>query len=104
MRKITREAVEAFDCNYSYKSGNTEVIEGTNKELKLFGHTIAKRDKRVYITNAGYPTATTKERLSGLLDRFKMTDCKVFIKDYSMYFQREGEEAVAMCEGVWVKL
>jgi len=69
MRKITREAVQAFICNDEFKKANTEVTTNDAYEtvLKLHGHTIAKKSNGLMISNCGYTTNTTKERLNGLL-------------------------------------
>lgn len=68
MRKITSEAVNAFYNNETYKKSNTEV-EVLQNETKFYlhGNLIAKKEKgNVYISNAGWRTNTTKERLNGL--------------------------------------
>ena len=71
MRKITQEASHAFDHEYNYKGSNTQVVDGA---LFLFGHKIAEYEslfkgdgnRNINITNCGYFTATTKERLNAL--------------------------------------
>lgn len=69
MRKITQESVQAFlDCR-PFKKSNMEVVrEGTIYYLKLFGNKIAaiEADGRMWISNAGWKSNTTKERLNGL--------------------------------------
>ena len=53
---------------YHFKKSNTEVVrEGTIYYLKLFGNKIAARyeDGRTWISNAGWDSNTTKERLNG---------------------------------------
>lgn len=68
MRQVTRESIAAFLSGIKYKSHNTEVtaINGTTK-LYLFGNLIAKKTKdSIEISNAGYFTNTTKDRLNGL--------------------------------------
>ena len=59
----------------AFKRGNTAVVikeaaddEQDRAHLELFGNVIAKRkgDGSIVITDAGWPTATTRERLSGL--------------------------------------
>ena len=64
MRKITREIVDAFQNSRSLKIGNSR----TNGEsLWLFDNKIAEiRRDGLWITNAGWDSATTKERLNGL--------------------------------------
>ena len=68
-RKITQESVQAFlDCR-PFKKSNMEVVrEGTIYYLKLFGNKIAaiEADGRMWVSNAGWKTNTTKERLNGL--------------------------------------
>lgn len=72
MRKITNEAREAFDSNINWKKGNTEVRKEryTNTCLYLFKNLIAfkKPSGKIEITDAGYCTATTQERLCGICD------------------------------------
>lgn len=64
MRKITSEAKKAFEGGYNYKNNNTEVV---GSYLYLFGNAIARKDADgLEITNCGYFTATTKERLNAL--------------------------------------
>lgn len=71
MRKITQEAVYAFENDIAYKSGNTTVKDGA---MFLHGNKIAefeslfKNDgnRNINITLAGWNTNTTRERLNGL--------------------------------------
>ena len=64
MRKITREIVDAFQNSRSLTIGNSR----TNGEaLWLFDNKIAEvRRDGLWITNAGWDSSTTKERLNGL--------------------------------------
>ena len=68
MRQITK-SVKAFNNRENFKMQNTE-ITNSNRETKmyLFGNLIAVRNANddLYVSNAGYPTMTTKERLNGL--------------------------------------
>lgn len=73
MRKISKEAAEAFMKTKNYKKDNTEVYinehsaGGTITQMFLFGNLIAEHsDTGLYITNAGFFTNTTKERLTAL--------------------------------------
>ena len=78
MRKITEQAVEAFEAQRSFKSGNTQVRiipqnggDGSLILLELHGNTIARHESwngQTFITSAGWFTVTTKERLNGLRD------------------------------------
>jgi hypothetical protein len=64
MKRITFDAVNAFLNNERFKKSNTQVINGS---MYLYGHQIAWHEKgKVWISNCGYKTATTKERLNGL--------------------------------------
>jgi len=64
MRKITNEIVLAFNNNETLKRSNTET-NGT--AIWLHGNKIAeKRDGSLWISNAGWFTKTTKERLNAL--------------------------------------
>ena len=68
MRKITREAYQAFINKEPFKKSNTEVQvsdTGDVVQLLLYNNAIAKQVNGVLsITSAGYPTNTTKERLN----------------------------------------
>ena len=71
MRMITQQAVAAFNNAESFKSGNTKVIVKPNVTvLLLFNNEIAYRyndpERTLSITNAGWKSNTTKERLNGL--------------------------------------
>ena len=71
MRKITKEAVEAFENNKNYSNTNTKVNE---VGYFLHGHKIAEFEslftsdgnKNINITLANWNTNTTRERLNGL--------------------------------------
>ena len=67
MRKITREAYQAFINSNPFKKSNTEVqvSEDGTVTLLLFNNVIAKQVGGILsITTAGWPTNTTKERLN----------------------------------------
>ncbi len=71
MRTITENAIEKFLQAETFKSGNTivEVLPNVTI-LKLFGNAIAYQyndpEKTLSITNCGWKTATTKERLNAI--------------------------------------
>ena len=81
MRKITIESVEAFtSCGNLYKD-NTEVktYSDTIAKMFLFWNHIAElynNQKILYISNCGYYTNTTKERLNWILDHYKLGSIK----------------------------
>lgn len=90
MRKVTREAVSAFINGRAFKSGNTQVtVDGPKTTMRLHGNAIATIcDGRLVISDGGWQTATTKERLNGL------PGVSVHQKDYQWYLngkQWDGE-------------
>lgn len=78
MRKITTQAVNAFLNSQSFNSGNTRVTVTESDlnqytTLSLHGHEIAHRIQNLHtgsvlieISNAGWFSNTTKERLNGI--------------------------------------
>lgn len=81
MRLITEKMTDLFTSFNSCKMANTEVMHKAMLKngkfpkgdhfivLELHGHEIAAMDSKdhsLYITNAGWQTNTTKERLNGL--------------------------------------
>jgi hypothetical protein len=69
MRKITSEAVDKFLSKTPFKKSNMAVVEDSGVyKLKLHNNTIATLDEfnMLSISNAGWSSNTTKERLNGL--------------------------------------
>lgn len=71
MKKITLDAVHAFMNAEKFKRDNTEVEVFENVTvLRLFGNRIAYRyndpERTLSITNCGWDTKTTKERLNAI--------------------------------------
>ena len=71
MRKITEQAVRAFESATPIKSGNTRVnVLPSCTIMSLFGNPIAYRyndpERTLSITNCGWFSDTTKERLNGI--------------------------------------
>ena len=84
MRKITADAIRAFEQHKKFKRGNTEVEVSESRlfaELKLHGNTIAKSGifEGLMISSAGWNTVTTKERLNGL------EGVNIYQKDFKWY-------------------
>ena len=71
MRKITTEAAEAFFNRKDFKKSNTEVHNSPNGDTTMLLHdneiAILSPEGELRVTNAGWKTNTTKERLNGLL-------------------------------------
>lgn len=68
-RKITQESVRCFLDGVPFKKSNMSVVrEGTIWYLKLHGNKIAaiEADGKMWVSNAGWASNTTKERLNGL--------------------------------------
>lgn len=70
MRKVTQQSVNAFYSGREFNNGNTSVKNhGTESYLHLHGNRIAVYEHTtgsLLITNAGWASNTTKERLNGL--------------------------------------
>ena len=70
MRKISSDAAAALMSYKKFKRGNTQVTvdESGAAYLYLFGNMIAchEADGTLKITDAGYSTVTTKDRLNAL--------------------------------------
>ena len=70
MRKITEQAIASFMGGKDFKLANTEVeVIGYEVKLWLHGHAIAQWTTNtgdLFVTRAGWPTATTRERLNGI--------------------------------------
>ena len=80
MRKVTQQSISEFMSGNSFKSGNTKVESHAYLEaapfnkydvvtLSLHDNIIAYREKqtgKIHITNCGWFSNTTKERLNGL--------------------------------------
>jgi hypothetical protein len=81
-RKITKESVQKFLDGVPFKKSNMEVSrEGTIYYLKLHGNKIAalESDGKMWVSNAGWKSNTTKERLNGL------PGVRVHQKNYQWY-------------------
>ena len=68
-RKITNESIDKFLSRETFKKSNMEVDQCYGQyRLKLHGNTIAVLDEfnMLSISNAGWESNTTKERLNGL--------------------------------------
>jgi hypothetical protein len=70
MRKITEQAITNFYNQKQFNKSNTKVVVKQDcVELRLHDNLIAVKDnKGVKITDAGWDTRTTFERLNGLQD------------------------------------
>ena len=101
MRKITEDTVRAFFAGRKFSSGNTQVrFNGSEVIMTLHCHTIAKRspENGVYISNRGWNTNTTKERLNGILDYLNVP--RIYQKKFEWYWK----ESEVFPLNKWVKV
>ena len=70
MRQITKESINAFNWGFTFSKSNMKVrVFNDVVKLQYHGNTIAIKNRitnKISITNCGYFTNTTKERLNGL--------------------------------------
>ena len=68
MRNVTKKAIEAFLNGKNFNSSNTKVYQFMGQTiLALYGNEIAyNKDGKIKITNKGWFTPTTKERLNAI--------------------------------------
>jgi hypothetical protein len=104
MRQITADAVRAFNNRQTFKRSNTEVkvteyppkgsfVGFKRTELFLHGNMIAANDgDGTYISNGGWSSLTTKERLNGL------SGVSIVQKDWEWFLN--GEQ----WGGQWIKV
>lgn len=88
MRKITKESIEAFLNSKSFRKANMEVeVKDNVTILRLHGNAIAYRyndpEKTLSITNAGWFSNTTKERLNSI------PNVSIKQKNYTWYLNGE---------------
>ena len=96
MRKITKEACRAFESiDGIFKKSNTEVrrINDVSAEMYLHGNLIAYSNADgIYISNGGWSSNTTKERLNGL------TGVHIQQRDFVWYLNGQA------WSGEWIKV
>lgn len=94
MRQITRDSVNAFINGKKFKRQNMEVCEdGGYTVMKLHGHIIARYSNRYgyELSDCGYQSNTTKERLNGLIEILGFSRSKIYQKNWAWYFDKDGE-------------
>ena len=95
MRKVTQQIQDAFSFGINRAVGNTTVSVNENGDcfLYLHGNLIAKRvNGELWVTNAGWKSNVTKERLNGLPS--------VFIYQAKGVWYLNGQE----WDGSWQKI
>jgi hypothetical protein len=84
MRQITENAYSAFNSRKRFKSSNTEVrIDNDVVYLLLHDNKIAKRTKdgELFLSHAGWPTKTTRERLSPFVNKIRNHQGDIIIEE-----------------------
>jgi hypothetical protein len=90
MREITKDSVNAFfkgsKLNKGNMSVNTDMFFETDRLMRLHGNAIAWiKGSYLTISDCGWETVTTKERLNGILDH--LSKGYIFQKDFVWYYQ-----------------
>ena len=82
MRNVTKKAIQNFNASKNFVSVNTKVLVKDDVTLLLlFGNIIAYKfnNGKIKISNCGYFTNTTKERLNAL------DGVNIYQKNYNWY-------------------
>ena len=90
MRKITERSVNAFfngeKYAYDNMSINIDMFDDNDRVMRLHGNVIAWiKNSLLTISDCGWETNTTKDRLNGILDH--LSKGYIFQKDYVWYYQ-----------------
>ena len=91
MRKITRDIIAAFLMREERRIGNSHT---DGRTLYLHDNAIARWDDhgQLWVTNAGWKSVTTKERLNGL------PGVSIYQKDFTWYLNGHA------WNGDWVRI
>jgi CO dehydrogenase nickel-insertion accessory protein CooC1 len=83
MRQITTDAYNAFKNNKRFKRSNTEVVvNGNEVVIELFGNKIVKKiNDEIFISNGGWNSVTTKERLYPFVRRIRKNKDSLIINE-----------------------
>lgn len=98
VRQIERKAKAAFDAGRKFRSGNTEVVaDGDSVTVYLHGNAIIRRrGEAVSVSLAGWNTATTRSRISNIVD-----GAGVFSANWVPYLRTVNGQTVPMYYGAW---
>ena len=103
MRKISREASEAFWEDRDFKKSNTEVtVFETDVFFYLHGHLIARRSRtfdNLQINHCGWPTVATKDRLNAILSVGGYGRQRIYQKDKSWYISQDLQKDIPVYRG-----
>lgn len=90
MRQITKKIAESFNAGLPLTIDNTHT---DGEKVWLFGNMIAEADHRLgllKITLCGHDTATTKERLNGIMQKFGV-DGHIYSKNRHYILEINGK-------------
>lgn len=94
MRKVSKQTAYAFKCKRPLKVGNSKVeyLEAMGQvEYYLHGNRIAKlRNGVLELTNCGWNTVTTKERLNSILTMMELP-YRIYQKNFEWFIGGNGE-------------
>lgn len=104
MRKVTKETAVAFNYNREIKMSNTSVKRvGQDTFFYLHNNLIAKKiDGKLFISNAGWQSNTTKERLNGIL-YYCSNEAHIWQKNFQWYITL-NEANTIMWDGQWIEI
>jgi hypothetical protein len=95
MRQITKESVKAFLNGNKFNKSNMNVtVEPNVTILKYQGNAIAYKyndpEQTISITNCGWESNTTKERLNGVINLSGLNIGRIYQKKWQWYL--DGKE------------
>lgn len=94
MRRITKDACNAFFAGETFIRDNTRVMmfDGGERRLYLHENLIAVSNKNgVFISHCGWNSLTTRERLNGFLTFVGTGLDRVFQSKGVLYIRTQGE-------------
>ncbi len=94
MKQITRESVNAFNWGFTFSKSNMRVrVFNDVVKLQYHGNTIAIKNRitnKISITNCGWFSNTTKERLNGVIKLSGLNIEPIYQKNWKWYL--DGKE------------
>ena len=94
MRKVTETQVNNYLNDVQKTVGNTTVSVNEDTTAMMYhGNIIALKDRKsgaIQITNCGWETNTTKERLNGLIQAVKGHEQKIYQRNFNWYLDIDG--------------
>ena len=91
MRKITEDSINAFRNKRNFNRQNMSVSYNKSEDtsyMALHGNTIAiykHFNGELSISNCGWESVTTKERLNGIIDTMTTGVDRIYQKDWTWY-------------------